>query len=251
MSTAVLPRASAFRAAAAEHPARKPLAAAATLALLAGGLMFAALANQAGPPNLEVRGANATTAQAISDAIGARLQTSLFAVDLQAIEHALASLPWVAEADVWRRFPGTVVARVSEHRVVARWHDSRLISDQGVLFTPPDMDGLQRLPVLSGPDETSADVLGQFLVLEPAFAAVSNPLRALAIDARGSWTATLADGVQVHLGRRDIAARAQRLVQVAVPALDADWQRVASIDLRYSNGFAVAWRLPATTVEEP
>ena len=250
MTTAVLPRAAALRAAAAEHPARKPLAAAATLALLAGGLMFAALANQAGPPNLEVRGAQATDAQAISAAIGTRLQASLFAVDLQSIEQALVALPWVAEADVWRRFPGTVVARLTEHRVVARWQDQRLISDQGALFAPPNLLGMQRLPVLSWPDEAAADVLGQFLVLEPAFAAARNPLRALDIDARGSWTATLADGVTVHLGRRDIAQRAQRLVQVAVPALDADWQRVASIDLRYSNGFAVAWREPAAFGEE-
>ena len=250
MSAAVLPRAEALRAAA-DHPARKPVAAAATLALLAGGLMFAALAHQAGPPNLEVRGAQATDVQAISQAMGLRLQASLFAVDLQSIEQALLALPWVAEADVWRRFPGTVVARLREHQVVARWQGERLISSEGAVFTPPTLDGMQRLPVLSGPDEAAAEVLGQFLVLEPAFAAASNPLRALTIDARGSWTATLADGVQVRLGRRDIAARAQRLVQVAVPALDADWQRVASIDLRYSNGFAVAWRAPATPEMEP
>ena len=245
-----MPRAAALRAAAAEHPARKPLAAAATLAMLAGGLMFAALANQAGPPNLEVRGAQATTAEALREAIGMRLQASLFAVDLQSIEQALTALPWVADADVWRRFPGTVVARVTEHRVVARWQGERLISEQGALFMPPSLEGMQRLPVLSGPDEAAGEVLGQFLVLEPAFAAASNPLRALNIDARGSWTATLADGVIVHLGRRDIAARAQRLVQAAVPALDAEWSRVASIDLRYSNGFAVAWRTPATSGEE-
>lgn len=253
MSTAVIrrPRLPSLRMdEVAEHPARKPLAAAASLAIVAGCLMFWVLASQSGPPNLEVRGVDYTDAPAIQAAIGPRLQTSLFSVALDDIERALEGLPWIAHADVSRRFPGTVLARVTEHVVVARWGDAQLISDQGVLFEPPDLGMARHLPVLSGPVESAEEVLGSFVVLEPAFMRIGNPLRGLAIDERGSWTATLSDGVLIRLGRKDIQARARRLVEVVIPALEADWTRVASIDLRYTNGFAVAWQTPATQEED-
>ena len=182
--------------------------------------------------------------------MGDRLQTSLFSVDLGGVEQALERLPWVADADVWRRFPGTVVARVTEHVVVARWGTDRLISDQAVLFAPPELGPARQLPVLSGPEESAEAVLGSFVLLEPAFMKIGNPLRGLAIDERGSWTATLSDGVLIRLGRKNIQARAQRMVSTVIPALIADWSRVASIDLRYTNGFAVAWREPATQEED-
>ena len=44
------------------------------------------------------------------------------------------------------------------------------------------------------------------------------------------------------LGRREIDERLYRFFDVVAPALANDLKRVAYVDLRYTNGFAVGWR---------
>ena len=67
-------------------------------------------------------------------------------------------------------------------------------------------------------------------------------LERLELDERGAWLLTLGGGQEVRLGRRDIDERLYRFFDVVAPALAADLKRVAYVDLRYTNGFAVGWR---------
>ena len=47
---------------------------------------------------------------------------------------------------------------------------------------------------------------------------------------------------EIRLGRRDIDERLYRFFDVVAPALANELKRVAYVDLRYTNGFAVGWR---------
>jgi cell division protein FtsQ len=66
-------------------------------------------------------------------------------------------------------------------------------------------------------------------------------IAALAVDARGAWTATLADGLQLRLGRTDVEQRMRRFVDFALarPAAKKALATAGYVDLRYSDGFAV------------
>ena len=237
--------------------ARRPLVATLLLTAMVALVTFGMLARQAGPSRLVVHGAQTTDADSILAAVGNELDAGLFSVSLIAIETALESLPWIAKADVSRRFPGTVVATIEEHQPLARWGDDRLVSDRGVVFIgnatntgnagkgDPDVD-VMALPQLSGPDASVVEVLSTYQILAPAFADLGERLAALEIDERGAWTARLQNGVEIRLGRHEVETRVARFVGPALTALAAEWSRVAYVDLRYSNGFAVGWREDVT-----
>ena len=237
-----------IRAVATDAP-KRPWFGTLLLTLVTALVVFWVLASQSGPLNLEVHGVVDSDPQAVRAATIGYLDAGLLKVSPEAVERSLEALPWVASAQVSRRFPDRLLARVAEHRAVARWGDSALIAGDGTIFSPPQASWPSGLPRLDGPPEARQDMLKQWAVLMETPALGDVELNALAIDDRGAWTAELSDGVQLRLGRTGIPERMQRFAGPVRQALAERWQAVATIDLRYTNGFAVGWREPPQTSE--
>lgn len=76
-------------------------------------------------------------------------------VDLGAVRAKLLRYGWVADAQVSRRLPDTLVVNLIERRPAAVWqHNSRLhlIDDQGVVLERVQLDAMPDLPLVVGPD---------------------------------------------------------------------------------------------------
>lgn len=166
--------------------------------------------------------------------------------DLTAIRDRVAALPWVATVAVHRRWPDALVLRVTERLPVARWNAGSLLDASGQPFTPspaalrqPTLADLARL---SGPPERAAAVLGAWRLLRPALSGTPLVPVALSLDARGEWRARTAGGIRIRFGPVDPVTDTSLLRRVVVPTLAPRLAEVAVIDLRYGNGFAVAWR---------
>ena len=57
-----------------------------------------------------------------------------------------------------------------------------------------------------------------------------------------AWELTLSNGLQLHLGKRDLDMRITRFCK-AYPAVFAERaEHLASVDLRYPRGMAVQWK---------
>lgn len=181
---------------------------------------------------------------AVRPLLGARF----FELDVGAMHAALAQLPWVQAAVVRKRWPNAIVLQVRERVPAARWHDAALVSADADVFTPPALDGsVLGLPRLIGPDPLAAPLLLEALARwQTALTPVTARIDQVSMDARGAWSLQLASGPVLQLGRDQADARLARYVQVVVPALGARLADAQHVDLRYSNGFAVAWREPAT-----
>ena len=229
------------RAVATEAP-KRPWFGTLILAAVTALVVFWVLASQSGPLNLEVHGVRSEDPTAIREATLSYLSQGLFEVSPREVEASLAALPWVADAQVSRRFPDRLLARLVEHEAVAQWGSEALISAQGEIFAPAVESWPQDLPRLDGPPELRMDMLAQWSVLSQTDGLGDVQLTALAIDERGSWSAELSDGVRLRLGRNDISDRMERFAGPVRRALANRWDRVATIDLRYTNGFAVGWR---------
>lgn len=180
--------------------------------------------------------------EALAHWLAGRLQGGFFTADLRRLQRALGERPWVREAQLRRRWPGTLVVAVTEHRPVARWRpgasgDWRMVSERGAIFRPGEAN-TQGLPRLEGPRARLGDLrerltaLGRRLDEGP-------PVSELAVDARGDWTARLAERVTVRFGRDNWSRRLDRLARV-----DRGWglleRAVTGVDLRYPDGMAVA-----------
>ncbi|NHF65248.1 cell division protein FtsQ/DivIB [Xanthomonas hortorum] len=169
-------------------------------------------------------------------------RSGFFAVKLQNAQDAIARLPWVESAQVRKRWPDVLEVRVTEHKPFARWGTDRMLSEQGRLFRTPPLLKDFKLPQLGGPDSKTQDVVALYNESRALFAPTGLDVERLEMDARGSWSLGLSNGVQIVIGRDDARARLQRFARV-LPQL-ADPQRpIARADLRYTNGFTVERRM--------
>jgi cell division protein FtsQ len=167
-----------------------------------------------------------------------------FTVDLAAVGRALSELPWVYRVSVRRQWPDTLVVAVEEQRAVARWGDAALLNPFGQVFAPPSAEFPPDLPELTGPAGREESLLRAFAEAEEMLLPLGLELEAMHEDERRSRELRLAGEVRIALGREEQASRLRRLAAVFERALAGRQSEIAGIDLRYTNGLAVAWREP-------
>lgn len=175
--------------------------------------------------------------------------TRLFDVQMENLESRVAALPWVAKAAITREWPNRIRIRISERRPFARWGDHALIDTSGQVFEPkkdaPNAPQWKTLPELSGPAGQEKNVMDLWRKMSAALAAGPFALAELREDGRGDWTARCRSGVVLRFGGANPVAKLQLLRYTVAPALSQKLNQIAAIDLRYTNGFAVRWRVPA------
>ena len=71
-------------------------------------------------------------------------------------------------------------------------------------------------------------------------------IAALRLDERGAWELDLDNGVTVRFGRREVDERIERSSAPASQVIAHRVNDIAYVDMRYSNGFAIGWRTPAS-----
>ncbi|MBL8521735.1 MAG: cell division protein FtsQ/DivIB [Betaproteobacteria bacterium] len=177
--------------------------------------------------------------------IGAAMQSmggSLLTVDLAQVRAAVKEVPWVREATVSRRFPGTIVVGVEEHEPFARWEpaespeEDALVSVAGEVFRAESADAL---PLLGGPRDSAREVLAAFRAFHAEAERAGVRLAAARLSARRAWLLTLDNGTTLALGRSDAQPRLDRYLRVQA-AMASLRQAGLAIDLRYANGIAVS-----------
>lgn len=165
---------------------------------------------------------------------------------LAAVREAARRIAWVRDATVRRRFPDAVEVTFETHEPLARWGEGGLVSARGELFAA-EYEGF--LPKFAGPQAGAAQMAREYAAIRDALAPLSSAVTELRLSPRGAWHVGLESGLQIELGRGDIAARLARFVAVW-PQLASRGVESRHADLRYANGFAlqqqrVAEALPA------
>lgn len=186
---------------------------------------------------------NAARAE-LQRAVGHCLQGNFFTVHLRAIERAMTELGWVKSASVRREWPGTLAIQIQEQVPVARWGARALLNRAGEIFKPRGDRFPAHLPILHGPAGRTDALLARFRRLASVLAAAHLSVRALVQDQRRAWHLLLANGIPVSIGRGDPVARVTRLARVYPQVLVSRAEHIERIDLRYTNGLAVAWKQP-------
>jgi cell division protein FtsQ len=170
------------------------------------------------------------------------LHGGFFTVDLAAVRQHLMQTPWVETVSL-RRIPGVLLVTVHEYQPVARWNDHYLLNAEQQLMAAP-ADAPQNLPLLQGPENAYADVFDNYQKIQTLLQPLQLSVTHLQQSARGSWELTLNNGILVTIGRDDVLARMQRLVQWYPTLVGADAANVNHIDLRYENSIAIARKNP-------
>ena len=174
--------------------------------------------------------------------------TGFMTVDIDAIRTTLREIPWVASASVARSWPDQLIISVTEQEPIARWGDEGLLSRSGEVFRPQPLGDVAQLPALFGPDTMAKEVVSHYAELSELLGSQGLKLASLGTDERGSWRAELQGGVSLRLGSGDLLKKTRRFLSIYREDLAAQFERVAYVDLRYSNGLAVGWKRPLAAV---
>jgi len=164
-----------------------------------------------------------------------------FNVNLPAVRNALVDLPWVEDVSVRRLWPDKLLVRVIEKKPVVLWGDQGVISAKGKLFTPIKKPTVE-LPHLSGPQGQHKEMLQELARMQAWLLETGLYIKSVDLNARRSWTLTMTSGMELRLGRKQMHERLNRFVSVYKETLEIEKREIKHIDMRYTNGFAVAWK---------
>jgi cell division protein FtsQ len=180
----------------------------------------------------------------LGQAVRQRLSGSFFSVDLDRLRAGIEQVPWVRRATIRKVWPNRLEIAIEEHRALAAWGDGRLVNTFGELFAAnlaeADEDG--PLPQFVGPAGSELQVLERYEALRRWVAPLRLQPRAIALSPRLAWSARLDDGTRLLLGREQGVALEERVARWvdAHPRVAARiGERIAVVDLRYPNGFAL------------
>jgi cell division protein FtsQ len=166
---------------------------------------------------------------------------SFFTVNTNAMREIASAMPWVASVRVQKAWPDTVQVTIHEHTPVAHWVDDLLLNADGEPFSVPSANDIQGLPWLESPQSQREVMFENWKKFDDRLGRIGQQIDRLTLDARGSWSARLNGGTEVKFGKGDIFQNLDMLVSTWSGLMQGQSLPPVSIDLRYTNGFAVLW----------
>lgn len=166
-------------------------------------------------------------------------------IDLKTLQKVLQQHPWVSQVSVQRQWPSYLQINVVEEVPIARWSEDAFLNRLGDKLTIDDNSHLSNLPLLSAEFGSSSEVMKQYQRLAELLLPTGLKLSKLKLDRLGAWQVETNKGIQLIIGRNQVGEKIRRLVLVWESELHRQSDNIETIDLRYPNGLAVAWRDPA------
>ena len=177
----------------------------------------------------------------VEQALQPYIGQGFFSLDIHQLQEILHAKSWTESVSIRRVWPDKLRVTITEKKPIARWDDHHLLSDSARVY-PADTGAFNHLPVVHAHSHQPAWALRQFDRLQARFAAVDEKLIALRVDSRGAIDIEFINGLQIKLGRSDIDHKIDRLVGIYQQQILPRREQILRLDLRYSNGFAVAWK---------
>jgi len=182
------------------------------------------------------------------------LKAGIVMLDLNALRAGMLENAWIEKVEIRRHWPETLALVVHERTAVARWGDTGLLNERGEVFEVAGTAQMSGLAKLSGPQVKRLEILAFYQSADPALRELGIHITGAQFSLRGGLSVTLSSGADVTVGREDINARWQRLVEVLPTLISAEnlrtGKQLKSVDLRYTNGMAITFNQPETIPAE-
>ncbi len=198
---------------------------------------------------VRVTGQHHTSPQSLATILKSLATGGFFTVDRPALRVALlTAFPILKEVQIDRVWPDTLQISLQEYQPVAYWNPTQspkhvldLVDADGLLFTVPGppSQGLSALPTVSGPKNCLQALVNRFRELNSYLTPVGLKIEELQCHATHAWTVILNNHLTLLLGRDNIDQRIQRFTQKLSVFKKLSFYPNLTIDLRYTNGFAV------------
>jgi len=154
----------------------------------------------------------------------------------------IESLDWVESAEIIRVWPNKIDIRIMEESLLGTWNDDLILNSSGKLYVVDQRSIPDNIPRLVGPKGSEKDVMKLFIQINNLLTGRGLYLETLTLDSRGSWSFTIKPKIEIKLGKTEINHKLERFFLALDQSLLAKINKVSYIDLRYSEGLAVAWK---------
>jgi cell division protein FtsQ len=178
---------------------------------------------------------------AVESSLRQYIGEGFFSLDINRVQKTLSDQPWAESVSIRRVWPDRLKIVVIENRPVARWDADHLISDKAVVFAAAT-GAFAHLPMINSSSDSPAQILALFYRLENRFERLNERVAVVRKDGRGALEIELESGLTIKLGRTDIEHKLARFVAIYRQQIYPRRDEIEALDLRYSNGFAVAWK---------
>jgi len=172
----------------------------------------------------------------------------ILSLDLDGIRSQLELHPWIEQAVVSRQWPGGLVITVKEEVPIARWGKTGFLNSRGEMLEISDNSVLGHLPLLQGEVSTERSLMKAYREIAQLLQSSSLKIAGLKRDSRGAWWLSLANGLELVVGRDHVMEKMRRFLVVWTSTLKGKAEQIVSVDIRYDNGIAVQWAEKTTEV---
>ena len=149
----------------------------------------------------------------ILTAAGIGANTSLLFLDVDDVRERLKANPWIADASVFKLYPGELQIGITERVAFALWQKAgklSVIADDGTVLEPFATELHGGLPFVVGSGAHTA--ARQFLAALDRHPALREQVHASVLVGERRWNLRLVNGIDVLLPEGDVAAALGRLV---------------------------------------
>jgi len=180
--------------------------------------------------------------EALKDLLSQQLNKNFLSIDIEGLHQYVKAVPWVDQVSIRRKWPDTLMLEVNEQQPLARWSNGGLVNQRGEWFEAEFTDATGNLPELKGPDGTVAMLSSEYLYINNQLEDMGLKATRLSMTHRRSWKLDLDNGLSLQLGRMKVHDRLERFMKIYQQIVDKQLQKIESVDMRYTNGFAVRWK---------
>ena len=177
----------------------------------------------------------------VESTLQAYIGEGFFSLDIHEVQKTLAHKSWAESVSIRRIWPDRLNIKIVEKKPVARWDDKHLISDRAVVYAASTSE-FEHLPLVSSVNTSPEKILVRYYRLALRFRPLDETVISVLMDSRGALDIELASGLKIKVGRDDIERKIERLATIYLQQIQPRRSEIDLVDLRYANGFAVAWK---------
>ncbi len=178
----------------------------------------------------------------IKQVLGEHVRDGFYNADTQQIQVSVKALPWVESVWVERVWPDAINIKINEQVPVVRWGESALLNKKGRKFKPDKINDFSFLPLLVGPEGYEVKMLKIIAEMSDKLAKQDMTLAEFYIDERRSWTIKLQNKMLLNAGKNQPLKKILGFLNTIDLITKKQIAKIAVVDLRYSNGYALKWK---------
>ncbi|MCK4842697.1 MAG: FtsQ-type POTRA domain-containing protein [Methylococcales bacterium] len=185
----------------------------------------------------------------IKQALQQQVSHGLYGINLQQVQESVKQLPWVDAVSVKRVWPDTLNIKIKEQLPVARWRRDSLLNNNAEIFIPDNIEKFNRLPKLEGSFGNEKELLEVMKGLMITLTDQDLELKEFRVTGRRAWYLKLKNDMELVIGRNTPLNKFQRFIKTLGLIGREQVTKIAIVDLRYPNGYAITWKKGIETIE--